>query len=376
MVPTTVRRASQPLGKQGVPQPAELRIPGRPSAAHEWLAATAAFLRCCHGVPIEVAECMFRVLVDTSVWLDLAKDRRDEPIISALEALIRARRVSLIVPQIVVDEFERNRARVVSEARRSLQSHFRLVREAVSRFGDSEYKTATIKGLEEIDHKIITTDETVLSSIDRIDKLLKAQPAIGISNKLKKRVTERALASLPPYHRDKNSVGDAVLVETYSEAISGRARRETRFAFVTHNSRDFSEPNGDRRKPHPGLANLFQAPRSTYWASMADLLNEIDPSILQDDEAELFHQSEPRRLSEILEAENLLFKQVWYTRHRHLRADVEEGLTKVVPESELSRKPYRCDQILDSVWEAALAAAKRTEEEVGTENLGPWDDFE
>jgi hypothetical protein len=31
---------------------------------------------------------------------------------------------------------------------------------------------------------------------------------------------------------------------------------------------------------------------------------------------------------------------------------------------------------LDTVWAGALAAAKKTEDEVGLENLGPWDDFE
>ena len=42
----------------------------------------------------------------------------------------------------------------------------------------------------------------------------------------------------------------------------------------------------------------------------------------------------------------------------------------------IRRNPYRPDQVLDTVWERALAAAKRTEDEVGVENLGPWDDFE
>jgi hypothetical protein len=31
---------------------------------------------------------------------------------------------------------------------------------------------------------------------------------------------------------------------------------------------------------------------------------------------------------------------------------------------------------VDTVWAAALAAAKKTEEEVGIENLGPWSDFD
>ncbi|MCK5745256.1 hypothetical protein [Oricola sp.] len=38
--------------------------------------------------------------------------------------------------------------------------------------------------------------------------------------------------------------------------------------------------------------------------------------------------------------------------------------------------PYHQGEILDSVWKTAIEAAKRTEKEVGKENLGPWSDFE
>lgn len=319
---------------------------------------------------------MFRILIDTCVWLDLAKDQREAPVIGALEALMDAGEVELIVPQVVVDEFRRNRDRVIADARRSLQSHFRLVREAVSRFADAEHKAATLKGLDEVDHRIVTTDESVIASIDRIDGLLTRKAALPVTDAIKRRVTERALAGLAPYHRDKNSVGDAILVETFAGLVGGRSGKSTRFAFVTHNSKDFSEPNGDRRKPHPDIAGLFAPPRSTYWGSLVELLKEVDPELLEEQDAEHNFTMEPRRLSEILEAEHLLFRQVWYNRHWNLRIDIEEGRHHVVAEADYSRSPYRPDQTLDTIWAGALAAAKKTEDEVGVENLGPWDDFE
>ena len=105
---------------------------------------------------------MFRVLVDTCVWIDLAKDYRDQPIIGALEDLIAVKQIALIVPQVVVDEFQRNKSRVVEDARRSLQSHFRLVREAVNCYGDDEYRASTLKSLNELDHKITTGGEAAM----------------------------------------------------------------------------------------------------------------------------------------------------------------------------------------------------------------------
>lgn len=63
---------------------------------------------------------MLHLLIDTCVWLDLSKDYRSQPLINALEDLVAANEIRLIVPQIVVDEFLRNKSRVIAEAQRGL----------------------------------------------------------------------------------------------------------------------------------------------------------------------------------------------------------------------------------------------------------------
>ncbi len=65
------------------------------------------------------------------------------------------------MPSTVLDEFDRNKSRVIEAAQRSLQSHFRLVREAVNRFADDAYKAETLKALDEVDYKIGTKAEAV-----------------------------------------------------------------------------------------------------------------------------------------------------------------------------------------------------------------------
>jgi hypothetical protein len=42
---------------------------------------------------------MLRILVDTCVWLDLVKDYRNQPVISALEILLAHGDFALIVPE-------------------------------------------------------------------------------------------------------------------------------------------------------------------------------------------------------------------------------------------------------------------------------------
>lgn len=315
-------------------------------------------------------------LVDTCVWLDLAKDYREQAIISAIEDLVKDGRLKLIVPSIVVDEFERNKARIAEETKRGFQSHFRVVRDAINRFGDDASKASTIAALHEVDHAIAMRLAAVDGSLARIERILASLPTFPTSETVKQRVTDRALAKLAPYHREKNSVGDAILIETYAETVAADRDKKTYYAFVTHNTRDFSEANGDRRKPHGDLAGMFAPPRSTYSVSIVDLIRESDADLLDEHVFEASYGQQVRTLAEILDAEHLLFRQVWYNRHWNLRSEIEEGVHKVVSEVNYSRKPYRSDQTLDTVWAQALAAAKRTEEEVGLENLGPWDDFE
>ncbi len=60
---------------------------------------------------------MFNILIDTCVWLDLAKDPRQHPVLGVIEQMVHERLIALIVPQIVVEEFRRNRARIEKDRR-------------------------------------------------------------------------------------------------------------------------------------------------------------------------------------------------------------------------------------------------------------------
>jgi predicted nucleic acid-binding protein len=148
-----------------------------------------------------------RLLVDTSVWLDLAKDYRYQPVISALEDLISEGQIELLIPQVVLDEFARNKDRVAADAARSLKSHFSLVRDAVTRFGEAAAKDAILKMLDDVDHAAIVRGEAVNASISRVEKLLGSAAPMPTTDALKARVTDRAIAGRAPYHR---SIQDAM----------------------------------------------------------------------------------------------------------------------------------------------------------------------
>jgi PIN domain-containing protein len=65
---------------------------------------------------------MFRLLIDTSVWLDLARDPKQLPVVGVVETMIDAAMLTLIVPHIVLEEFQQNRERIAKESTKSLAS--------------------------------------------------------------------------------------------------------------------------------------------------------------------------------------------------------------------------------------------------------------
>ncbi len=320
---------------------------------------------------------MFRMLIDTCVWLDLAKDPKQVPVLGVVEELLRLGMVSVIVPRVVLDEFRRNRERIAKESAKSLATHFRLVKEAVGKIGgDKKKMRVVLSHLDDVDHKIPIIGGEAVGTLDRIEKLLTASPIIETSEAVRLRAAQRAIEKKAPFHHDKNAMADAILVETYADCVRDKAASGVRFAFVTHNKSDFSIEHGNHKMPHPDFASLFSRIKSLYFINLPEALRRVEPSLVTDIMLEHSWTQEPRGLTEILEAEDLLFHQVWYNRHWNMRIGIEDGNIKVVDKETYPRPPGAPETIQRDVLKGALKAARRVERRYGKKNLGQWDDFE
>lgn len=319
---------------------------------------------------------MLRLLVDTSVWLDLTKDPRHLPLLDALFAMIEVGEVELILPQIVLDEFARNRDRVISSSRAGLSSHFKRVKDAIVQFAPEEGRQELLGQLNGIDHRIATGGGAVNEAVGLIDRLFETAEPIPVNNAIKARAADRAIAKIAPFHRQMNSIGDAVIIETYIDAILDREDDDV-FAFVTHNIHDFSQKGADTRLPHPDLADLFNDAGSRYSTNLGALLNEFASDLIDEITFDREYNQDPRNLSELLEAEHKLMMQVWYNRKWNIIAAVESGRKKRVPQDVWESAPpgERAAMIVDTIWDGMLASMKRTEDDFPDE-LGPWDDFD
>lgn len=316
-----------------------------------------------------------RLLIDTCVWLDLAKDYRNLDLLEILDQVVQSGDVELIVPDLVIEEYFRSKDRVLASAVQAQKDHFKLVRTAVRSFGQGDLEPVLSK-LDDVQNQVIVNGELSQATVEMVEMLIKSVEPTEVDIFAKSRAADRSLRQQAPFHIKKDSMGDALLIETYFGLVENMpADSDVTFAFVTTNTTDFSQPGGHTAVPHADFAGVFND-RSTYSTSLPDTLRSVGEELFEEHDA-MFFSEDVRTISEIREAEQLLYRQVWYNRHWNLRVQVESGEVKQVTGDEFKKlKGYHPEVIVDAVWQRALAAAKKTEDEVGLENLGPWDDFE
>lgn len=321
---------------------------------------------------------MFNILIDTSVWLDLAEDQKQTPLVSVVGDMIKDGLMNLIVPGTVITEFHKNRNRVAKSSAKSLSTHFQLVKDAIRKAdGDAKRKQMVLSHLSDVDHRIPILGGAAEGTLERIEKILATATVIEASDAVKVRATDRALHHKAPcHHENKNSMADAVLIETYFECVRAAPARQ-RFAFVTHNKHDFSLMNGNQKLPHADLSASFSRIKSMYFINLAECLRRIDPMRVTHFMWEQEWSQEPRSLTEMLKAMDTLTQKIWYNRHMNRAYLIEKGKIKIVDRAtwEKSKRDNQ-HMIIDEIWKGALKAARATEKQLGKENVGPWTDFE
>lgn len=317
---------------------------------------------------------MVKLLIDTCVWLDIAKTSKGEEILNLLHKFIEANEVTIILPEIIVSEFDRNKERIVADAGKSLSSHFKKVKEMVAEHADEDSKQKILTQLNDIDKKIPTMGENAFQTITRIEEIMKTAEIINVTDEIKLRATQRAIDKKAPFHLSKNSIGDSIIIESYNQYKIENEAQEFNLMFITHNVNDFSLKNGNQKLPHEDFVDIFNSQKSQYFISLPESLYSINPDLVEEIEYENDWDFEFRSFSEILEFENELEQKIWYNRHKNREYYIKKGKIKLINREEFDIRTSQ-QTIIKDIWEGALEAAKKVEEKYGKENL-IFDDFE
>jgi hypothetical protein len=235
-----------------------------------------------------------------------------------------------LMPRQVLDESTKNRAHVLEASERSFSGHFPKIRKTIAKVGRDRKKASMVLAhLAVVNHRLPKLGSPVEGTLNAIETLLADSGVIELSDAVMIHAANRALNCKAPCHRKgKNSFADAVMLETYIDAlrVSDAGKR---FAFFTDNHIDFSVTDGNFKLPHPDFASSFGRIGSMYFISLAECLRKIDPSLVSEVEW-MATQEQPRGISEVLVAHELLFDQVWHNRHKYHEWEIKRGKVKVV----------------------------------------------
>jgi hypothetical protein len=307
---------------------------------------------------------MLHLLIDTSTWIDLAQRRDGQRWIVALRVLVHGRQVNLLVPPLVLDEFDRNQPRVEESMTASIATRFKLIRQDLIAYGEDDDPHA-VKVIDNLARHLPLVGAMTTRNFTEIRELLTNGQVLSPSAEENSRVVERGLSKSAPLHRNRNSVADALLVELYGTTTAAADLDAEPHVFITSNSDDFSQPNGDNREPHADLANLFDGTGSQYALGVGGLdkiLRHHFGNEIEELFAEADFREEPRRLDEIIAAEQTFFDRIWY--HHSLQRDYQ------LEAADLDN---------DLADHRAIASAGRQRVETtytAPGELGPYSDFE
>jgi hypothetical protein len=202
---------------------------------------------------------VLRLLIDTSTWLDLAARRDGQKWIVPLRVLKFHGGLELLVPSLVLAEFDRNRPRSEMAVSTGMLDRIRQLRRDLRAYVNQDQEP---NWLTESAQRVPLVNAMAPQNFREIDELLRNGAILEPTDMEKIRAFQRGLDKTAPFTSDKNSAADALLIESYATQVA--AENADVYAFVTSNHRDFSKPNDDHREPHPDLAGLFDGSRSHY----------------------------------------------------------------------------------------------------------------
>jgi hypothetical protein len=222
---------------------------------------------------------MAKLILDTSTWLDLAKPRIEE-VLTELEEQIKQGITVLLTCDIIIEEWERNKPRVLKSAVASIRDHAKSALK-MSELLPEEEKTKLIKIIKK--YTMIESDQQRLAEgfFERVERLLKTSETFTINDQIKVDMANRAITKRAPFHNSKNNMADALLYYGAIEHVNRTTQIANELIFVTSNHREFSDPN-NLAIIHPDLHhgnvhfsnNLAQALRMRK--DLIDLMDEYN----------------------------------------------------------------------------------------------------
>lgn len=179
------------------------------------------------------------IIIDTCSWINLANESFEKNYLTLLEALIDKGQINLIVPEIVIDEWNKHKVdRVLNSRLASLNTKIKHAR-SISKLLDEDKMFRLDDLISEVSRLKPRIENEARKGIKIIDQLFTSERTIKlkITDDLKLIASEWAIEKLPPFG-EKNSMKDALIFLSSIEFLKGKVGEEN--YFISDNITDFA----------------------------------------------------------------------------------------------------------------------------------------
>ena len=218
---------------------------------------------------------MHYLIIDTCVWIDLCNNKE---IREKFSNLVNREKVKLIIPQLVIVEWERNKqSKVIDRKENSIRGMIKTTKAILEYLPQEE--SSYIKGvLERFQQRKVEIIQSVLEEIKEIENLFNHPSTIklAIEEKVKLQAVEFALEKKAPF-KEKNSMADALILLSAIDYI--RKKKLPNCIFVSTNTKDFSS-NSETHGIHEDLKELFDEYKVKYYDNIGLAINVIEKDLV------------------------------------------------------------------------------------------------
>jgi hypothetical protein len=186
---------------------------------------------------------MIYLTFDSNIWIySLDESWQIENQLDYLEPWIERGEVKLLIPKMVIDEWEKHEREQVGEREKKLRDFFNMAEEILPSAFFGEYKEPATQ------RKIID------DQLNRAKNLILQSEIIPEFPEVKDRIVADGIAKKAPLHR-KSSIADAIIV--FSLIHFAKHNQGNHYFFISNNTEDFYQKSNNKKEIHQDLKSDF-----------------------------------------------------------------------------------------------------------------------
>jgi len=183
-------------------------------------------------------------------------------------------KIKVLVSDVVKKELTDHKGTIVTKRIASYSGHLKNIKNLYELFS-KETEELLKKEIQSVQENLPKMEEVLTKNLNDLVKLVDKSTQVAYTDAHKNNVIERAINKTFPFHRNKNSIKDALISETFTEIIKHLPGDCEKIYFITDNTDDFSDIS-NKTAPHPDWSANF-TDTIIYSTNIASVINEIEP---------------------------------------------------------------------------------------------------